>query len=143
MDLLPRRARDLSKYIDKAVNSLEGKLGRSPEVEEIAEFMEVGIPEFLKAREKVSTWLISLDDGHTYKDEKGYEKKPGVILPPIEQSSDALDLLVQRDRAAMVREAVVAVLNEQEQSFVNMYYGQEMTMEEVGKVLGLTESRIS
>ena len=51
-------------------------------------------------------------------------------------------LLSQRARDTWWREAI-GRLPEREQLVVTLYYHEELTMKEVGGVLGLTESRVS
>jgi RNA polymerase sigma factor for flagellar operon FliA len=49
---------------------------------------------------------------------------------------------MQRERAAKLS-AVVAELPQREQRVLQMYYVEEMTLKEIGLVLGLVESRVS
>jgi RNA polymerase sigma factor for flagellar operon FliA len=38
---------------------------------------------------------------------------------------------------------VITSLPEQEQSVINLYYGEELLLKEIGEILGVTESRVS
>src|SRR5256712_11441667 len=55
---------------------------------------------------------------------------------------DPLGALLGQERVSRVAEAV-ARLPEREKTVISLYYGEELTMKEVGAVLGLTESRVS
>ena len=59
-----------------------------------------------------------------------------------EGDADPLGTLLTRERVAIVAEAIRR-LPERERTVVTLYYHEELTMKEVGGVLGLTESRVS
>jgi RNA polymerase sigma factor for flagellar operon FliA len=50
--------------------------------------------------------------------------------------------LLSQERVSLVADAI-ARLPERERLVVTLYYREELTMKEVGAVLGLTESRVS
>src|SRR5947208_4196062 len=59
-----------------------------------------------------------------------------------EGDADPLGTLLTRERVAIVAQAI-GRLPERERTVVTLYYHEELTMKEVGGVLGLTESRVS
>jgi RNA polymerase sigma factor for flagellar operon FliA len=59
-----------------------------------------------------------------------------------EGTPDPLGALLSQERVNLVSEAI-ARLPEREKLVVTLYYHEDMTMKEVGGVLGLTESRVS
>ena len=59
-----------------------------------------------------------------------------------EKSENALDLLGLTETRNVIADAITG-LPEKERLVVTLYYYEELTMKEIGEVLGYTESRIS
>ena len=59
-----------------------------------------------------------------------------------QDGSDPLAVLLTQERIDIVADAI-GRLPERERMVVTLYYNEELTMKEVGAVLGLTESRVS
>jgi len=136
---VPRSVRQKASLIEKVSHRLEGSLGRPPTEEEIAG--ELGVP--LDAYQELLTRvgemsLFSLEDlGFGSGEERcNLERRPDDGTP------DPLGALLSQERVHLVSEAI-ARLPEREKLVVTLYYHEDMTMKEVGGVLGLTESRVS
>jgi RNA polymerase sigma factor for flagellar operon FliA len=59
-----------------------------------------------------------------------------------EGDADPLGALLTRERVDLVA-AAIARLPERERMVITLYYHEELTMKEVGRVLGVNESRVS
>src|SRR3954471_6292533 len=142
MDWVPRSVRARARDIERAIASLEAKLHRAPTDEEIAEKLGITTDELDDSLTDISRssiaalaelWTVSSGSGDqvslidTIEDEHG---------PQPAQALDATEL----------REALgdaISRLPEREKLVVTLYYYEELTLREIGEVLGVTESRVS
>ena len=141
MDWVPRSVRQKASSMDGVVQKLQNKLGRRPEDDEIAEEMGVSLDELFTAlNETKSMPILSLED-------LGIAKESG------EQQS-LLDCLAGKNdadpqtylRLVELKEIIakaIDTLPEKERLMISLYYYEELTMKEIGGVLGITESRVS
>ena len=140
-DWVPRSVRSKARAVDRAHAELESALHRAPTDTEIAEHMQIPASELRSIRHLVSTVnLVALDEvfgaseqlepvGHldtargarTTDPARSFESKETKFL-----LSQAMDQLGEREKIMLV-----------------LYYYEGMTLAEIGKVLGVTESRIS
>ncbi|MDW7710284.1 MAG: FliA/WhiG family RNA polymerase sigma factor [Deferrisomatales bacterium] len=140
-DWAPRSMRRKEKELAGVFRRLEQKLQRQASHEEAAEELGVSMEEFnvllYKAR---GLSILSLnrprsDDG----DEDA--KELGDFIPDEPENSPYELLKKQEVRDLMARQ--IDGLPEKERLVVSLYYFNELTMKEVGHVLGVTESRVS
>lgn len=140
-DWLPRSIRDKAKKIDFAIEKLELDLQRKATPEEIAEYTGYTSMEVVNVINDVFfSNMLSVDeqikdagDGqvnfiHTIKD---YE-----TLTPEE-------MLLKDEQIRLLAKTIVAELNEKEQLVISLYYHEELTFTEIGKIINLSTSRVS
>ncbi len=138
MDWVPRSVRKVATLLENTYAELEKKLGRPARDEEVAEAMDVEVEKLHKIMSRVShVSMVSLE-----RDNKNSTHPcllDRLINPDDASGFDKLDVEEMRDVLA----ETVERLPEKEQTVVSLYYYNEMTMKEIGKVLNLTESRVS
>jgi len=142
LDWVPRSVRARARDIEKAHTKLENNLHRAPSEEEMAK--ELGISEEdLRdgLLEIANSSILALDDLWTVADPAGGQislldtiRDPNAIDPQAE--IDAAEL---KDRLAESIES----LPDRERLVIALYYYENLTLREVGEVLGVTESRVS
>jgi RNA polymerase sigma factor for flagellar operon FliA len=59
-----------------------------------------------------------------------------------QEAQDMETLLIQKQRMQLLTEAL-AKLPEREQTIMSLYYKEELTLQEIGDMLGVTQSRVS
>ncbi len=138
MDWVPRLVRSKASKINEAYKILECKLARKPSDDEMADHLQVSVPEFEKMlTETHGVNLTSLDkkwfETDSYKDVREID-----ILAD-KRSEDPTERL---RKAEMVR-AFTRGLTKNERLIIILYYFEEMTMKEIGLTLDLSESRVS
>jgi RNA polymerase sigma factor for flagellar operon FliA len=139
LDWVPRSVRQKASLIEKVSHQLEGTLGRPPSEEEIAERLGVSLDDYLELLARVGEMSIfSLEDLGFGTGEERFNLEQRLEAGEI----DPLGALLTQERVGLVAEAI-ARLPEREKTVVTLYYHEELTMKEVGAVLGLTESRVS
>jgi len=141
MDWVPRSIRQKASSVDKVVQSLQVKLSRSPEDQEVAKEMGISLEQFhTTLNETKSIPVFSLDDLGIAKD-SGEQQS---LLDCLAGKADA-DPQTQI-RLTELKEIIakaIDTLPEKERLMVSLYYYEELTMKEIGAVLEITESRVS
>ena len=136
-DWLSRGTRKQQRDIERAVHSLEQKLGRAPQESEIAKEMGMDLGDYQEMLGKVrGTQLIYLEDMSGEDGDNDYLDRHVTA-----EGDDPLSLLEDhRMRSALVE--AIKNLPEREQYVMSMYYEQDMNLKEIAAVLGVTESRV-
>jgi RNA polymerase sigma factor for flagellar operon FliA len=139
MDWIPRSIRKVINRLVDAYHELEQQLGRPAKDEEIAEQLGLKMDEFYQIlRQAAGVPLISLDGL------VDYDEKKRNILSCLEdpKSANAIGVLGLSEIKDVIVKAIDE-LPEKEKQVISLYYYDELTMKEIGKVLDLTESRVS
>jgi len=127
-DVLPRRARQTARRVREIVRQLEHQLGRVPRDEEIAEKLGVSVEEY---QDRIAALgaveVVSLD-----------ELSGGGVRATSEDPAEQ----AERRRANALVERARETLSEREAKVLALHYEQQMTLAEIGKLLGVTESRV-
>jgi RNA polymerase sigma factor for flagellar operon FliA len=142
LDWVPRSVRARARAIERANAKLEHKLQRAPTDDEMADELEMTVSDFQDALLQISNSTVAaLDELWTVSDASGDQvslldtlQDPGAPDPA--HVMDATDL---KDRIA----DAIARLPEREKLVVALYYYENLTLREIGEVLGVTESRVS
>ena len=141
IDWVPRSVRQKTKEIEETVHTLESTLGRSASDLEIAAKMGVSIKDLHKTMQKISSSsIISLNDLWY----SGEENDRVSIVDSIESPSSLNpDIIVEKDEIKRVIVQAISELPDKEKKVLVLYYYEDLTLKEIGKVLEVTESRIS
>ncbi|HEV8248892.1 MAG TPA: RNA polymerase sigma factor WhiG [Gaiellaceae bacterium] len=141
LDWVPRSVRSRARQIERSIAELEAKLGRAPTDEEIAGKLGVSPEELDDDLFQISrTSIAALDELWTVS-AAGDQVS---LIDTIEDTSGpsptaALDETELREAMA----DAIAGLPEREKIVITLYYYEELTLREIGEVLGVTESRVS
>lgn len=137
-DWVPRATRSKDNKIENAISALKKKLGRAPEEMEIAGHMGISLDEYHKMLDEARCIsLISTEDLPPDYLEKFSRND---VLEMINESNP-LHLLVNMEFKDKLKQAIDQ-LPPKEKLVLSLYYFEEMTMREAGRVMELTESRI-
>jgi len=142
LDWVPRSVRARARSIEKANTKLEHKLQRAPSDEEMAAELDMTVQEFQDALLQISNSTIAaLDELWTVSDASGDQVSLLDTLqdPDAPDPAAAMDQTDLKDRMA----DAIARLPEREKLVIALYYYENLTLREIGEVLGVTESRIS
>ena len=137
-DFISRSNRRKIRELESAYQRLEQKLGREVDDKEIAQELGIELEQVYRTKQMSSISFVSLEElGVSSKDEK--EKLMNFLA---NNEDDALNLTKLKELKEALAEAIKQ-LPEKERLVVSLYYLDELTMKETGKVLGITESRVS
>jgi len=142
LDWVPRSVRAKAREIERANAKLEHQLQRAPTDQEMADALETTIEEFQESLVRISnTSVVALDELWTVSDASGDQ----VSLLDTIQDPDAVDPAQEMDITDMKDRLADAIarLPEREKLVVALYYYENLTLREIGEVLGVTESRVS
>lgn len=142
IDWIPRSVRTKARAVDRAYAELEGELRRTPSEAEIAGRLEVGVGELRTVFAQLSTVNVAALDELLG---AGAERTDTVSLLDTLGDHRALDpagsFEAQETKFLLAR--AIEQLGEREKIVLVLYYYEGMTLAEIGRVLGVTESRIS
>ena len=136
-DWISRTGREKLQRLGKAMEKvLQEKGGMSDEA--LMNILDMDEKEYRETLELSSrSYIVSLDEVLTLDDG---DVSRGGLIP--DEGEEAPDLLEDGEEAARVAGALEK-LPERERQIISLYYYERLTLKEIGRVLGVTESRIS
>jgi RNA polymerase sigma factor for flagellar operon FliA len=141
LDWVPRSVRTRAREIERAIAELERKLHRAPTDEEIADKIGISVDELEDSLTDISrSSMAALDE--LWSPQAGGDQ---IALIDTIEDEQGPNPEVDFERSEM-REALgeaIARLPEREKLVITLYYYEELTLREIGEVLGVTESRVS
>ncbi len=140
LDWVSRSMRRKARNLDGVTRKLDQKLGRAASEDEVAREMKMSRSDFYRLLDHVrGAVLVSLDETRS-----GDGDEPSTIGDHL-ADPHALDV-ESRLEEEQVRIAILRTLDqlpEQERLVVTLYYYEHMTLREIGRALGISESRVS
>lgn len=138
-DYLSRSNRRKIREMERAVVAIEKRLGREAEDEEVARELDISLDDLYDIKKLAGISFISLEDlGYSSRDDRDSLRTYLVD----NRTGNAFAHARLREIENTVAEAINA-LPEKEKLVVSLYYWEELTMKEIGKVLEISESRVS
>ena len=142
LDWVPRSVRAKAREIEATQTKLEHDLGRAPTDSELAAALEVPVETLQESLLQIAnSTVVALDELWTVSDSSGDQvslldtmRDPNAVDPARELGVSEL-----KDRLANA----IARLPEREKLVIALYYYENLTLREIGEVLGVTESRVS
>jgi RNA polymerase sigma factor FliA len=142
LDWVPRSVRARAREVERANAKLEHLLQRAPTDQEIADEMGITLDELNDSLLAIShSSIVALDELWSVSDSSGDQVSlmDTIEDPNAPDPSRALDVGDLKDRIA----DSIAKLPEREKLVIALYYYENLTLREIGEVLGVTESRVS
>ena len=139
LDWSPRELRRKARRIDEVYSRLSFELGRTPGEPELASALGMELREL----QLLLGELDGLEVGslHIESSRDGKEEDLSEYLPNAPEDTPFF-LCVHSEMKQLLTQ-VVAELPEKERQVLALYYYEELTMKEVGSVMGIGESRVS
>lgn len=134
-DFLPRSIRQKAKEIEKAYVEIERE-GKTPTDHEVAKRVGISIEELQKLQERISSGMIISLDSFL---EQNYERKIGGLEDFVSQPEH----FIENEELKEVLRQQIDNLMENERMVIVLYYYEELSVKEIAKVLGVSESRVS
>jgi len=137
LDWAPRSLRRLRRNMDSAVANLRHTLGREPEEAEIASAMDLSPQEYDKALEQLRT----LEIGSLRQLEAPAPDGTSLLELCVDPGEGVVAQLERKELREHLAKAI-ELLPERERQILALYYEQELTLAEIGEVIGVCESRV-
>ena len=144
LDWIPRSVRKKNHLIENAYAQLQRSLGRPAEAEEMAELMGLELEEFYQLLDETKTVsVVALEEGRkSAGGPAGYLEHEFLETIQDDNSRDSFLALHFSELQKIMVQAIEA-LPDKEKLLISLYYYEELTMKEIGQIMGYTESRIS
>jgi RNA polymerase sigma factor for flagellar operon FliA len=140
LDWSPRDLRRQARRIEGAQARLGTLLGRNPNDDEIAAELNMSLAEYQQLLGNLRGLDLGSLQAETYS-EDGHEEEI-ISYIPYDPEEDPFHLYVRGEMKDVLARAI-GELPKQQSQVLALYYYEELTMKEVGAVLGVGEARVS
>lgn len=135
LDWIPRSLRKKSKEIQNGLISLENKLGRVPTNEELATHLNVSLKEIEETLADIANFnMTSLEELLANQGEYYIDDTKGKTTP---------ENVLEKKEISRILGNIIDELPKNQKTVISLYYYEELTYKEIGKIMELSESRIS
>lgn len=138
MDTASRDMRRKNKAAERVYHELHAKLGRAVTDEEMAVALGISLKRWYRTVEE----LNSVGSEWMRPNQIPEVSRVSEATLPADDRGNAFDLCYRREQRDIIAKAS-ATLPERERTVLSLYYGHEMTMDQIGKALNIDESRVS
>jgi RNA polymerase sigma factor for flagellar operon FliA len=138
LDWSPRELRRKARAVEEAIQTLTGQFGRSPNDIEIAQ--KLNLP--LAAYQQLLRELKGLEIGTLHSAPSEDSEEDDLACLPGRAEDDPLFRYLNAEMRERLTKAIEA-LAERERTVMTLYYYEEMTMKEIGLILGVAVCRVS
>ena len=137
LDWAPRSLRRLRRDVDSAVASERARLGREPEEREIASALGMTVAQYARALEQLRTLELAAAR------ELDAPTADGTPLLEfcVDPGESAVQTIERQELRSHLAQAI-GQLPERERQILALYYEEELTLAEIGEVIGVCESRV-
>jgi RNA polymerase sigma factor FliA len=141
LDWVPRSVRTRARQIERAIAVLERELMRAPTDEEIAKKLGITGEELEESLHEISrTSVAALDELWS---PSGSGDQIALIDTIKDETEPDPEMSLEQSEVREALAEAISSLPEREKLVVTLYYYEELTLREIGEVLGVTESRVS
>lgn len=137
LDWVPRSVRKLQRDVDDTLRKLRHSLGREPQELEIATALGVTVPEYDQMLDELRSADVA-----AIRRVGGTAENGGVLEMAIAPEGGPYVQLERSELRARLAQAL-GQIPERERHILALYYEQELTLAEIGRVIGVGESRVS
>ncbi|AEE13662.1 RNA polymerase, sigma 28 subunit, FliA/WhiG [Thermodesulfobium narugense DSM 14796] len=113
IDPLKRGTRSKVKKIDRAINELKSSLGKDPSDKDVADYLNI-------TKEELLNWYAEIDALSTFQSD----------FSDSEKSYIDLSMAIEK-------------LEEREKQVIDLYYYEDLSLDEIAKILNISVSRVS
>ncbi len=136
LDWVPRSLRKLQRDVDGAISRLRHTLGREPSAGEIASALGISVEEYESKLDE-----LRLADVAVVQSAGSGDESVGLLEIAIDENGPYGQLERRELRERLVE--ALGRLPERERQILALSYEQELTLAEIGQVIGVGESRVS
>lgn len=135
LDWVPRSVRSHAREIERAIADFEAVHGRSPSDDELATHLQI-------SKSELDRWLSAISTTTIGPLERALDT--GAEPHPISGEVPAVPAVEVEERAVRdVMRAEIDGLPDREKLVLSLYYDEGLTLNQISRVLGLSESRVT
>lgn len=134
-DWVPRSVYKKSRIISDAIRTLENQTGTAAKDSDVAEYLGISLDEYNHILQDSNNCRVFSIEELAQTGDNYLEEASGVTEAPLEN--------VAREGFQRALSNAIASLPERERLIISLYYDEELNLREIGKILNLTESRVS
>jgi RNA polymerase sigma factor for flagellar operon FliA len=137
---MPKSAFSKLTQLNLARENLESKLNREPTEKELADYLGVSVND-IRTTESYINYLsvISLEDIFYKSDDEDIQFKNMIE----NENSPQPDKIFEEEEMLITLKKALNMLPEKDKLVLQLYYYEKLTLKEIGKILEITESRVS
>jgi RNA polymerase sigma factor for flagellar operon FliA len=140
-DFGSRKIRQKAKQVEETLNSLTALFGRKPTEHEMASALQISIDKYRALQQNL--WMLDIESA----DEQcftadGREKDLLINLIPDQSTPDPYSTFEQKESIFLMQQAVES-LPDRQKTVISLHYYSELTMSEIGSMVGVKVSAIS
>lgn len=139
VDWVPRSVRAKARSVEQAYATLERALRRTPTDEEVAAELGIGTAELQQAFAQISFIGVAALDDVIQGGERGEVNTLGETLA---DPGDGPMAVYEVEEIKHILAGAINRLGEREKMVLTLYYYEGLTLAEIGRVIGVTESRV-
>ncbi|MBN4067049.1 FliA/WhiG family RNA polymerase sigma factor [Simkania negevensis] len=139
LDWVPRSVHQKANMIADAQHHLQQKLGREPSDEELARYLKITVKELDELLHRVRPAILIPLNAEINDDPESITLAEKISD---EKALTSFEIIDKKEFRAQLEEAVLA-LPEQEKTVLVLYYYENLMLKEIGKMLDVSESRVS
>ena len=138
LDWAPRSLRRMQRSVDSAVSNLRHELRREPEEGEIADALNVSEDEYGRMLDQIRSAELA-----TIRQAGAATTEGRNLLEVTIDASEGPHVLLERKELREHLAKAIQELPDRERQILALYFEEELTLAEIGEVIGVGESRVS
>jgi RNA polymerase sigma factor FliA len=140
LDWVPRSVRQKATQLEKAHLDLERRNGGPVEDEEVAQELSLSLDDYYELLNKVRG--IPLVDGESMRHKIPQLPDEDFLSLIVDERGNNPSHLLDLEEMKQILAQAIGELAPKEKTVISLYYYEELTLKEIGKIMGFTESRI-
>jgi RNA polymerase sigma factor for flagellar operon FliA len=142
LDWVPRSVRARARDIERAIVALEGRLMRTPEDVEVAEELGISVTDLHETYSKLSyTSVVSFEDLWSVGVDR--DDRPAAASVIKDENAENPAEAFEAEEMKEILAGAIDHLPDRERTVIALYYYQGLSLKEIGRILDVTESRVS
>lgn len=139
IDWVPRSVRAKARSVERAYGKLEAELHRTPTDAELAAELRMTEEQYQQTLNQISFVGIAALDEMLAGGERGEATTLGETIP---DKADGPAAVIEHHEMRRLVARTITQLPDRERTVLTLYYYEGLTLNEIGQVLGVTESRV-
>lgn len=127
------------KEYNKSIDELRNKYFREPSIDEISKHMNISKKEVTIIKNKIKNSTNVSMDSMVTEDEKEFTFKDTIE----DTTTPCPEEMMEQKELQNILAKALDTLKEKDRLVLSLYYYEELTLKEIGEILGVSESRVS